>query len=182
MTRPLALAGGVMTALVVAVAAVVAAAGEPVAHTTVSAGDYASFLVNWDDAAAPVFLAAIRTPQEYAAVFHPAPVMGTRRPFAPPAEFYADAMLLVVARVIAAPAADETPLAVESLAAEGEDLVLRYRFTPPTTAGTFTVKEVLLVRVPTRPVDRVRFIENGEPVGDLRPADGAWARPTTPQE
>ena len=173
MTTRLVPAGGAMIALLVAVAT----AAEPVAHSTVPAGDYASFLVTWDHEATPVFRAVIRTPQEYAAVFHPAPGMGNRRPFAPPADFYADALLLVVARVIDAPAAGEKPLAVESLVADGDDLVLRYRFTPPAAKATFTVKEVLLVRVPTRPPAAVRFIENGGPAEELRPADGVWALP-----
>ena len=177
MTGPLAPAGVAAIAVLSAFASVVAFAGEPIACTTVPTSEYASFLVNWDDQAAPVFLAAIRTPREYAAVFHPAPVMGNRRPFAPPADFYADSMLLVVARVIDAPAAADTTLAVESLVAEGEDLVLRYRFTPPTAPATHTVKEVLLVRLPKRVAGRVGFIENGERVGDLRLSAGEWAAP-----
>lgn len=171
-----------LAAALAAVAGSFSAAGEPVAFTTVAAGDYASFLVTWDEASAPVFVAAIRTPQEYAAAFHPAPVMGNRRPFAPPDEFFADAMLLVVARVVDAPAAGERPLAVESLATEGEDLVLRYRFTPVAAPATFRIKEVLLVRVPKRGGGSVRFVENGQPVGELEPDDGAWAAPLPPPQ
>jgi hypothetical protein len=152
-------------------------AAEPVAFTRIQADEYASFPVNWDEAATPVFRGLLRTPDEYAAVFHPAPVMRSGKPFAPPAGFFADGMVLVVARVIDAPAAGETPLAVESLEAEGDELVLHYRFTPPAATATYTVKEVLAVRIPNRPYGRVRFVENGAPVGDLRVADGEWAVP-----
>ncbi|MFM7243377.1 MAG: hypothetical protein ACKO40_04270, partial [Planctomycetaceae bacterium] len=165
MTQAWAFLGAAAIAVLSGVTGSFSAAGEPVAFTTVAASDYASFLVNWDEASAPVFVAAIRTPQEYAAAFHPAPVMGNRRPFAPADEFFADAMLLVVARVIDAPAAGEKPLAVESLVADGDDLVLRYRFTPPSSVATHTVKQTLVVRVPKRGGGRVRFVENGQPAG-----------------
>lgn len=158
-------------------AAAAARAAEPVEFTVIPAGDYANFPVNWDTSATPVFHGLIRTPEHYAAVFHPAPVMRSARPFAPPPELFADGMLLFVVRVIPAPGAGETPLAAESVVADGDEVVLRYRFVEPAAEATFTVKQSLVVRLPRRPVARVRFIENGEPVGDLRPADGGWAVP-----
>jgi len=182
MTGPCAAAKAAAIAVLSAVTSVVAVAGDPIGCTTVPSTEYASFLVNWDDQATPVFLAAIRTPREYETVFHPAPVMGNRRPFAPPADLYADFMLLVVARVIDAPAAADTPFAVESLVAEGGDLVLRYRYTPPASGATHTVKQTLVVRVPARPFDGVRFIENGDQVGDLRLSAGQWANPQPPAD
>lgn len=170
--------GVVGAAAVVAVAvAGLARAAEPVEFTVVPAGDYANFPVNWDSSTVPVFHGLIRTPEQYAAVFHPAPVMRSTRPFAPPPEFFAEGMLLFVVRVIPAPAAAETPLAVESLVADGDDLVLRYRFVEPAAEATYTVKQALVVRLPRRPVATVRFIENGEPAGDLRLTEGRWAVP-----
>lgn len=152
-------------------------AAEPVAFTTIAPDEFANFPVNWDDATTPVFRGLLRTPEEYAAVFHPAPVLGNRKPFAPPPSFFDDGMILVVARVIDAPAAGETPLVVESLTADGEDLVLRYRFVPPAVRGTSTVKQTLALRLARQPVARVRFVENGEPLADLQIAAGEWAVP-----
>lgn len=152
-------------------------AAEPVAFSTIAPDEFANFPVNWDDATTPVFRGLLRTPEEYAAVFHPAAVLGNRKPFAPPPSTFDDGMILVVARVIDAPAGGETPLVVESLTRDGDDLVLRYRFVPPAARATSTVKHALVLRLARQPVGRVRFVENGEPLGDLRVAAGEWAVP-----
>lgn len=168
--------------IVVASVAGTVLGSEPIEVTTIRQGEYATFLVNWDDTTTPVFRAVIRTPHDYAAVFHPAPVMGNRRPFSPPDTFFDEAMIVVVARVVDAPAAGEKPLTVESLVADGDDLVLRYRFTPPAAKAAFTVKESLVVRVPRREIGHLRFVENGEHVGVLGVADGEWAVPAPPAD
>jgi len=55
--------------------------------------------------------------------------------------------------------------------------VLRYRFVPPAAKATSTVKHTLALRLARQPMGRVRFVENGEPLGDLRVAAGEWAVP-----
>ncbi|MFM7205398.1 MAG: hypothetical protein ACKO4T_01830 [Planctomycetaceae bacterium] len=160
--------------------AMTAVSAEDLAFTTIPPEEYASFLANWDEEQSAIFHGVLRTPQEYAAAFRPAVVMPNHKPCGPPPEFFTAGMLLVVARVIDAPAAGEQPLAVESLTAEGDEIILRYRFMRPASPATSTVKQPLVVRIASRPVDRVRFIENGRPVGDLHVAQGQWAVPQPP--
>lgn len=145
----------------------------------VGRNDFSNFVVNWDDSQA-VFMALIRTPEDYAAVFHPAPVVGNRKPFGPAPELFDEQMILLVSRVVTAPADGEKILTVEGLAADGGTLTLRYRFTPPAERATFSVKEVLQLRIPRRELNRVRFLENEKPVGELRLAEGVWSIPPVP--
>jgi len=156
------------------------AAGDDVPFQVVGRNDYRNFVANWDDSHA-VFMALIRTPSEYAAVFHPAPVAANTKPFAPAPELFDDQMILVVSRVVGAPADGEKILAVRGLESDGGTLTLRYDFTPPAAAATFTVKEVLQLRIPRREVERVRVLENDVPVGELRPAEGVWSIPPPPK-
>ena len=51
-------------------------------------GDYQNFLKSWDEKKHAVLYALIQTPAQYDALFHPAPLMRDKRPFAPEAEFY----------------------------------------------------------------------------------------------
>ena len=156
------------------------AAGDEVPFQVVGRNDYRNFVANWDDSHA-VFMALIRTPSEYAAVFHPAPVAGNTKPFAPAPELFDEQMILVVSRVVGAPADGERILTVRGLESDGGTLTLRYDFAPPAAAATFTVKEVLQLRIPRREVERVRVLENDVPVGELRPAEGVWSIPPPPQ-
>jgi len=54
-----------------------------------AADRYQNFIVNWDPTA-PVLCGVVRGPADYARVFHPAPVIGGRKPFAPPDESFAE--------------------------------------------------------------------------------------------
>jgi hypothetical protein len=134
------------------------AAGDDVPFQVVGRNDYRNFVANWDDSHA-VFMALIRTPSER----------------------FDDQMILVVSRVVGAPADGEKILAVRGLESDGGTLTLRYDFTPPAAAATFTVKEVLQLRIPRREVERVRVLENDVPVGELRPAEGVWSIPPPPK-
>lgn len=150
---------------------------EPIPSFRIAADAYRNFVGNWDNAAQPVFMALIRTPAEYEAVFHPAAVPGAAKPFGPPPELFDREMILVVARVVDAPAADETVLEPVEVTAEGDAIELRYRFTPPRPGASFTIKETLVLRIPRRDVTTVRFVENDEQVGGLTPAAGTWSLP-----
>jgi hypothetical protein len=156
------------------------AGGEPVRFEQISPNDYRNFLANWDDEAEPVFRAVIRTAEEYDAIFHPAPVMGDRKPHKPAPQLFENEMIVVVARVVDAPAEGEHVLAVETLSADGDTLELRYRFTPPRMPASFRMKQMLAVRFPRRDLKVVRIVENGTAVGDLRPGEGHWVVPARP--
>lgn len=153
--------------------------GGEVPFEIVGRNDFSNFVVNWDDSQA-VFMALIRTPEDYAAVFHPAPVVGNRKPFGPAPELFDEQMILLVSRVVTAPADGEKVLTVEGLAADEGTLTLRYRFTPPAERATFSVKEVLQLRIPRRKLSVVRILENEKPVGELRLAEGVWSIPPVP--
>jgi hypothetical protein len=154
--------------------------GEPVRYERIRPDEYRNFIANWDDAAEPVLRALIRTPEEYDALFHPAPVSGNTKPYKPPSRLFDDEMILVVARVVDAPAEGEQVLAVESLSADGDTLELRCRFTPPRVPAAYRVKEMLALRIPRRPVKAVRIVVNGAALGELRPDEGRWAVPARP--
>ena len=74
-----------------------------VTYKRMGIGDYQNFLKNWDEKKHAVLYALIQTPAQYDALFHPAPLMRDKRPFAPEAEIYTKEQILVVARVMVAP-------------------------------------------------------------------------------
>lgn len=179
MGRPCTRRSFALTAVATGLLASVASANDDVPFQIVGKNEYRNFVANWDDSHA-VFMALIRTPAEYAAVFHPAPVGGTTKPFAPPPELFDEQMILVVSRVVTAPAEGEKILTVQKLEADGGTLTLRYHLAPPAAQATFSVKEVLQLRIPRRDVDEVRVLEDDIPVGKLRPGQGAWSIPPVP--
>lgn len=73
-------------------------AQEP-SYTVLDPKAYQSFVANWTPSNKPL-CAAIQSQADWDAVFHPAPVMGANRPFGPPAEFWNDRAVLVLAKVI----------------------------------------------------------------------------------
>lgn len=130
---------------------------------------YQSFIVNWAPAASP-FCAAIDSASQWNAVFHPAPVMGANRTFAPPASFWADHAVLLVARVV--PAGRTSAIfRLTSVVRSGGTTTVAYAFRPPSRASS-TMKWWMGVAVgrPLSPI--VRFQENGRTICTL--ARGEW--------
>jgi hypothetical protein len=121
--------------------------GKPVRYTRIGSEEYQNFINNWDDKAKPVLYAVIRTPAEYNAIYHPAPVMGGKRPFAPKPEFFAREQILLVARVTPAPKDLDKAFEVERVVENGQDLELRYRYHQP-GPESFTLKSQLAIRIP----------------------------------
>ena len=121
--------------------------------------------------------AIIQTPAQYAALFHPAPVMGGKRPFAPKPEFFNKEQILVVARVTLAPKDLDKVFEVERVVEKGHALELHYRFTAPDSHATYTVKSQLAIRIPKHDYASVTFVENGKQIGVLKPAEGQWSVP-----
>ena len=148
-----------------------------VTYKTIGNGDYQNFLKNWDEKRHVVLYALIQTPAQYDALFHPAPLMGDKRPFAPAAEIYGKEQIIVVARVIAAPENMDTVFTVERVVERDRALELHYRFDEPLRNAPFSVKNCLSVRIPKRDYQKVRFFENGKLIGELKPAEGQWAVP-----
>ncbi len=150
------------------------------AHTRIDVGEYQSFLKNWDDKKHAVLYALIQTPAHYEALFHPAPVMDVKRPFAPDAALYLNEQILVIARVMLAPENMDRVFEVERISAVEEQLTLHYRFNQPQTNATFLVKNYLALRIPRHDYEKVIFVENGEKVGELITGEGQWCVPVFP--
>ena len=150
------------------------------AYTRIDVGEYQSFLKNWDDKKHPVLCALIQTPAHYEALFHPAPVMGTKRPFAPDAALYINEQILLVARVMPASENMDGVFEVERISVVEQQLALHYRFNEPQTNATFLVKHYLAVRIPRHDYEKVIFVENGEKVGELNTGEGQWCVPAFP--
>lgn len=143
---------------------------------------YQNFVVNWDPTV-PVLCALIRTPADYASVFHPAPVIGGRRPFAPPDDRFDKESLVVIARVIDAPgtpAKGAEALAIERVTRRDGGLEIHARFRPPADDASFSVKQAAIAWIPAGEWTSVTFLENGVEVATLDPADGAWIAPPLP--
>ena len=153
-----------------------------VTYKRMGVNDYQNFLKNWDDQKQAVLYALIQTPARYDALFHPAPLMRDKRPFAPEAELYAKEQILVVARVMPAPDNMDKVFEVERVVERGQALELHYRFNEPEKGATFSVKDLLTLRIPKHDYEKVLFIENGKQIGELKPAQGQWCVPAATPE
>lgn len=161
-----------------------AAAAEPQpdktarSYRTLGAGDYQSFIKNWDQQKSPALLAVIQTPAQWEALFHPAPVMGNRRPFSPDPKLFSRDLLLVVARVVPPTGqGGHQAFTVEKVGASQGELTFSFRFAAPPDAKTYTVKDFLGVWFPKADFKKVTFIENGKELGFLDLAKGQWSVP-----
>jgi hypothetical protein len=153
-----------------------------VAHKRIGAGDYQNFLTNWDDKQLPVLYALIQTPVQYAALFHPAAVMGNKRPFAPKADRFDKEQILVVARVTLAPKNPDKVFEVERVVEKGPALEVHYHFRNPDSGATFSVKSHLAIWIPKHNYATVAFLENGKQVGLLKVTEGQWSVPAVKAE
>jgi len=160
------------------------AEGESLKYRTFGTEEFQSFVKNWDDTKHPVLYALIRSPREWDLVFHPAPVMGKNRPFGPERTLYEKEQILLVARTMPMPAGGglKEVFQAEAVAANGDQLVLRYRFRNAKQEASFTVKNYLGVVIPKRDCKEVVFVENGVPVGVLNVAKGQWSVPEMARE
>ena len=139
--------------------------------------DYQSFIQNWDEQKNPVLYALIQTPEQWDAVFHPAPVMAQNQVFSPDPKVYAKESILIVARVIPAPGSGKKVFKLEKIDIDGKVLTLHYQFNAPVEPASYTVKDFLGVFIPKGDYAQVIFIENGKPAGKLDIAQGQWSVP-----
>lgn len=178
----------IVTALVCPIAGVADNVGakpeeRAVKYKRMGIGDYRNFLKNWDEKKHAVLYALIQTPGQYDALFHPAPLMGAKRPFAPDAYVYTKEQILVVARVTGAPENMDKVFEVERVIERDQELALHYRFNATRTNATFSVKNYLAVLIPRHDYKKVTFFENGKQVGELNSAEGQWSVPAmTPEQ
>ena len=139
---------------------------------------YQNFVVNWD-AGTELLCAVVSTPADYASLFHPAPVIGGKKPFAPPDEAFTKERLLVIARVVGGDG--KSVLAIERVVEKEGALEVHLDDRPATTPATFTVKQAALAWIPRRDGGRVTFVANGEAITTLDLADGDWIAPALPE-
>jgi hypothetical protein len=156
----------------VAVLGATPAPAAPISFTRIAPDAYQSFIGSWSPADAPL-CAAISSADEWSAVFHPAPVMGAQRPFAPDPSFWTAHMILLVARVEPSGGA---AFSKPSVSVSDGAVSVRYAYRPPPGAA-FTVKDFLALSVPAASPNEVTWIENGRAVCTLHPAAGAWLSP-----
>ena len=140
----------------------------PVPCHRVAMDEYQCFIKNWDEKQNPVLCAVVRTPADFSALFHLAPVGGTQRPFAPPPEFFTKEQILVVARVLPAQSSPDGGFTFEKLTRHHNELALHYRFQPQSSKATFSVKNFLALRLPQHPYSSITFYENGRKIKTLK--------------
>lgn len=111
-------------------------------------------------------LAAIRSGQEWRAVFGFAALNGGSQVFEPSPALYKDRMILLVRHVAPAVANDST-FKVESVSHEGDHLTVRYQYTEPSPASSAQYTAYVGITIPSADYADATFIENGKEVGKL---------------
>ena len=135
---------------------------------------YQNFVVNWD-AGTEVLCAIVRTPADYARLFHPAPVIGGKKPFAPPDAAFEKEHLVVIARVVGGDGGSS--LAIERVVEKEGSLVVHGRFKPSTAQSSFSIKQAALAWIPAREPGQMTFLENDTTVATLDSSGGEWVSP-----
>lgn len=139
---------------------------------------YQNFVVNWD-AGTDLLCAVVSTPADYARLFHPAPVIGGKKPFAPPDDAFTKEHLLVVARVVGGNGG--SVLEIKRVVEKDGDLEIHLDDRPSTAPATFTVKQAALAWIPRRDAGQMTFVAKGEAIATLDPAAGTWIAPPLPE-
>ena len=135
---------------------------------------YQNFVVNWD-AGTEVLCAIVRTPADYARLFHPAPVIGGKKPFAPPDAAFEKEHLVVIARVVGGDGGSS--LAIERVVEKEGSLVVHGRFKPSTAQSSFSIKQAARAWIPAREPGQMTFLENDTTVATLDSSGGEWVSP-----
>ncbi|MEN9667644.1 MAG: hypothetical protein RLZZ326_4007 [Planctomycetota bacterium] len=135
---------------------------------------YQNFVINWD-AGTEVLCAVVRTPADYARLFHPAPVIGGKKPLAPPEAAFEKEHLLVIARVVGGDGGSS--LAIERVVEKEGSLEVYGRFQPSTAQSSFSIKQAALAWIPVRELGPVTFIENDTTIATLDAGAEGWVSP-----
>jgi hypothetical protein len=162
---------------------IVVGAAEPAASPAIplrrdDPARYQNFVVNWD-AGTELLCAVVSTPADYARLCHPAPVIGGKKPFAPPDDAFTKEQLLVIARVVGGDG--KSVLAIKRVVEKEGGLEVHLDDRPATSPATFTVKQAALAWIPRRDGGPVTFVANGKAITTLDPAGGDWIAPALPE-
>ncbi len=133
--------------------------GTPIPHRVIPMEEFAVFVNNWNDSSMPHY-AIIGNIQEWKAEFSPAATMGNNKPFQPDPALFNDNVLVAISRVSDAPAPGQKVLILNSLVHSGGEAVVTYTFLPPAGKATHKVKNTLLIMMPAKFQDGIRFIED----------------------
>lgn len=155
------------------------AKAETIEYRTFAPGYYQSVIRKWDSTEHQVLYALIRNRSEWDAVFAPRgfgyqPRHGQvrqPRPFGPEKKDFEKEYILLIARA----SSDEDDLQVESVVANGEQLVLSYKVTAVSKEASR--KRYVGVMIPKRECKEALFVENGASTGVLNVAKGEWCVP-----
>ncbi len=145
-----------------------------VPNQRISVHEYQNFIGNWDDKVNPVLCALIKSPEQYNSVFHAAAVMHGKKPYAPDLELYAKEQIILVAKVMTAPADMDKAFADVRVTETGDTLMIHYRMNDAKSDATYTVKNFLALRIPKKDYKRVVFLEGEKQVAELKPSKGTW--------
>ncbi len=162
----------------IAVHAAEPAAAGPIPLRRDDPARYQNFVVNWD-AGTELLCAVVSTPDDYARLFHPAPVIGGKKPFAPPDDAFTKEQLLVVARVVGGDGG--SVLEIKRVVEKEGALEVHVDDRPTTNRASFTVKQAALAWIPLRDAGQVTFVAKGEAIATLDPAAGTWISPPLPE-
>lgn len=130
---------------------------------TFSQNTYDSFIMNTYPR---FFLAAIRSGQDWDAIFQPAGMMDPPQPFAPDPTLYVDKMILLITHT-APHIADENTFIIDTVSQEHGHMTIRYRYTKPTSSSTAFFWCYIGIIIPRADYADATFIENGKNVGTI---------------
>ncbi len=156
------LAAGIMTA----------ARADETAPQRFDLGAYQSYVANWTPDTKP-FCAILRSSADWSAVIRPAAVMGSAKPFAPPADTWTTNAVLVVARTAYASQGDAAALIVAGVRETQGAIEVETRFSPPPPSSYASKQAVALAFRKPLP-ENIVVRENGAVVCTLRPGQGRW--------
>jgi hypothetical protein len=128
---------------------------------------------NWTPREATL-CAALRSPEEWRHVVGPTAVMGDKRPFAPPAEFWNGQAMPIVGHVTNGDGA--TAIHVRNALRDADVLTLSYDLAPP-APGSASEKAVAVVAVDNPLPPEIVFTNATRPACPLHPDAGASVSP-----
>ena len=158
------------------------AAEQLVAYIRISTNQYQNFIKNWDDKNHPLLVACIDTAAHYDAVFHPAPVIGGKKAFAPDATLYEKEQILIIARVMKNPENMDKVFVVKEVSANLNQLTILYQYDEPKNDATSQVKNFLALQIPKISYAKVTIYENDKMVAALKPSEKLWSIPEVKAE
>jgi hypothetical protein len=143
-------------------------------------GDYQVFVTKWSPNDKPL-CAAIETPEQWSAILHPAAVMRSSKAFAPPAGFWKDHAVVLLARIVNGGGDTKTIFHLDSVKTTPDAIVLDEHFTP-TPAASYQMNWYLAIAVDKPLAAHIHFVENGAIACTLDHAAGQWTQPTLPSK